>query len=362
MNSYLGRLLGVAPDSLTEPAEIEANRRGQITERQKQRLSPLGGSLRAVTSALRYIVLGLIAIYVLDWLGVESWMVSAAMAGLAVVGLGWLAVHGAGLVRRWAAVREDMSGSRLEEGTGHLVYGRGGYEAEVQGRRLTLAGRHNLAVGTYYHFFYLPTSGWVLSAEPRGAMAPAQATDSLTNSLATANGFSIGALPANREGRLSREQAVTFGPRLTMGGFTLLLGIGAAVLVFWPEAIFGGRGPLGPLEMLLRGSSLRMFFVAIPTAIGLYYIVTALVDLALGRVVAAEGDGQKVKVVSRRSGGTAAGGSRQTTYYYQIGGKRFKVKPEAWDALVEGVPYRAYYTRLSGMLVNLEPLASPAIA
>ena len=238
------------------------------------------------------------------------------------------------------------------------MYGRGRYEAEIEGRRLRLPGGHNLAVGVHYNFFYLPSSGMVLSAEERGTMNPTQASESLIHNLASANGFRPSALERNRAGRLSPEQTANLVGRLGQGGLIILLGLLAGAVFFVPALLMGSGNPLSALQ---GGSSLRLLFVLVPALIGLYYIGTAAIDLALGRVQTVEGDGQKVYTTSRSRSSATSSYSTRYTYYYQVGGKRFKVKQSAWEALVEGVPYRAYYTPLSGTLVNIEPVGSPTI-
>ena len=104
---------------------------------------------------------------------------------------------------------------------------------------------------------------------------------------------------------------------------------------------------------------------ALPALIGLYLGVTALGDSLLGKVASVQGVGRQVQAVSysssTRTGNQSATSARTVTYYYQIGERRFKVKWNALGALVEGLPYRAYYTALSRRLVNVEPLASPTI-
>jgi hypothetical protein len=348
--------------SLTEPSDIETNRSGQVSDTQRQRLNPVlrqgGGLLLALGRVLRLGALGAFPIYLLLWFGgPESavWAVAGVVIAVMVLAL---AVQAVGLLRQWAAIQRDLETHSVSQGIGRLVYGRGRYEAEIEGRRLRLPGGHNLATGMYYNFFYLPSSGMVLSAEARGAMNPTQASASLLNSLASANGFKPNALERNRAGRLSPEQASKLVSRLGLGGLIILFGLSAGAVFFLPQLLGGSDNPL---SSLLGSNSLRLLFVLIPAAVGLYYIGTAAADLVLGRVQMVEGDGQKVYTTSRSRSSATAGYSTQHSYYYEVGGKRFKVSLDAWGALVEGVPYRAYYTPLSGTLVNIEPVGSPTI-
>lgn len=350
---------------LTDPAEIEANRRGQVTAAQKTRaLNVLryGPScLGTLFNLFRYGVMAIFSIFLLVWFLAPAWVTWGLLA-LVVVSLLVMAAGSAlGVVWRMSTMSQDVNGNRTAQGPGHLTYGRGRHEAEVPGRRLLLDSGHGLSVGMLYNFFYLPTSGLVLSAEARGPMTPAQSMESLGRSLARANGFKVSALASNRDGRLSAEQILALLPRLVAGGLFGLAGLAVAALTLAPDVQL--TGGLRAFQPLLRSNVVLLVAAAIPALIGLYLGVTALGDILLGKVLAVQGAGRQTQTVSYSTSTTTGNhsptSSRMVTYYYQIGERRFKVNWNALGALVEGLPYRAYYTALSRTLVNVEPLAAP---
>ena len=78
--SALSTVLGGGA-TLTNPAEIETNRRGQVSDAQRQRLNPAlhqgGGTLVALGRVLRLGVLAAIPVYLLLWFDAPQWAVWA---------------------------------------------------------------------------------------------------------------------------------------------------------------------------------------------------------------------------------------------------------------------------------------------
>ena len=104
-----------------------------------------------------------------------------------------------------------------------------------------------------------------------------------------------------------------------------------------------------PLRRLDPGGvAAGLFFLAL----GLAAIWAGLVgeyrrDLHAGRVAMVEGRG-------RKRYGSGDDGLRLG---YVVGDREFDVSEAGYNALVEGLPYRAYYLPRSGKLVNIEPVA-----
>ena len=78
-----------------------------------------------------------------------------------------------------------------------------------------------------------------------------------------------------------------------------------------------------------------------------------MTDALTGQVSVAEGDVRKSYSVES----TGRGYSGRTTYYYHIGDVHLAVSGKmAYDAMIDGLRYRAYYTPRSKKLVAIEPL------
>jgi hypothetical protein len=87
------------------------------------------------------------------------------------------------------------------------------------------------------------------------------------------------------------------------------------------------------------------------SAVGFYVLYRVLVDLTGNRVLMVEGIGKRKEQKT-----TNSKGRRRTRFYYVIGEKSFQVNRKAYDAFVNDLMYRAYYTASSNKLVNIEVL------
>ncbi|HLB12715.1 MAG TPA: hypothetical protein VJO15_07130, partial [Dehalococcoidia bacterium] len=264
------------------------------------------------------------------------------------------------------------------------------YVVRTAGRTLPISSpKQNLAPGAYT-VYYLPRSGWLLSAERSGgnpegetrgdwaetpwarwdgssapppdpayfdpadqlraqqqglpfAPPPAGPGPIVLDALAQAHGFSQAALYANRAGRVGEGQGFLL---LRSAASSFLFGAGSiAVAVFvWSTVASAGDADPGALA---GGGVFALAFVGA----GLFMLYTsrrAIGDALEGRAVSVEGQGSRTTSVSSES---------STTYYCSVGTVQFTVPRATYEALVEGIVYRAYYAPRSQTLLSTEPVA-----
>lgn len=287
---------------LTDAASIAANQRGELTDGQRQRANRAAKGYRGCLEQLvRWALLpaaGGLLLALLVALNAPALILWTILLVLLIAGTELLMLIVPPFFQRRHLLRRDLAEERLEVEEGRLVFVRRGYEA-IAGDRVLMLPRvqTQLRPNVLYRFYFLPRSGYVLSADEMGAAETEEARATLLAALSCAFGFHEGALQANRQGQL------TWGQRLRL--------------------------------------LLRLFTVSEDNGPG-----HVLVDIATGRAESIEGVGRRIALpLSHRSRA------------YQIGARRFSVPPGVFEALVDGLPYRAYYTSRSGILVSIEPLA-----
>ncbi len=225
---------------------------------------------------------------------------------------------------------------------GRVSWKGGRFVAEIQDRQLkaVLSDTINLAPGAY-RFYFLPGSGGLLSAEALGLADQAAPRQEMNQILAQANHFDPSALEVNRAGRMAPGQR-----RRLLNSLWIYLVAEIVIAAF----AFGFIQPLLPN---LNDPGTLIFPALILLAIvgaGLIVLWRALlvvVDAASGQVLAQQGTVYK----SVRRG-------RTITYYYTMEGRNWMVSRQAYNALVDGGIYRAYYTPRSKALVAIESVES----
>jgi hypothetical protein len=312
---------------------------GQLTPEQQRQLSAVIGAEATpglVGAGCFVFLFGVILLA-----GRQSYNSALDWQGQAIFGAGIalsLAVMVYFLARRQRALAEVRAG-RLQRATGHIVWQGRGYRAEVPGHTLNL-NDFNLAAGTYT-FSFLPSSGWVVSAELVAADGPEQARDQLRHVLAVTNHFNLDDLPAFRQGQLGPGRS-----RLLRQAWTPpVLWLGAAlVLLLTFVALVAAHTATDVAPALF-------VFAAFAGIAGLLSAVTTLRetgDLLQGKLSTVTGE---VTTSIRRTYGKGA----NTFYYYHLDQHVWSVAPQAYHALLAGQSYRVYYLPSSHILMGIEP-------
>jgi hypothetical protein len=347
--------------SLTDPGSIVLNRQGEITPQQRE-------ALLRVTSGYGWLGCGVAAIVMVgiilvtgDWLGeheVVGIVVLLAVLILSVLVTGWVTS---------LPMRQRLKNARAQELRGEVVWRKSNYVAVADGCTLKPVFTTPTLPPGQYTFFCLENSKWLLSAEllqNAGSRASVINTDlggfgdnkdavvgvpvsganftvnELRHALASTGEFHPDALEANRDGRMSSVQR--------MGKLKDSLG----TLIF-AIAILGLAGFLfysaKQKEQSLGDIALVMGFFGVIGLITLFSTYKNLADALVGRVEIVTGKGTRTIRYSRGRN------SRRTYYCVVINEMSFDIPHAAYNALVEGVVYRAYYTPRTRDLMNIEP-------
>src|SRR5574341_42545 len=194
----------------TEAGQVAANRGGAITAEQKAALKwhadVRWGGLFITVMILSILFVGaMIAVWVTAGNDMPIWgyVIIVAFFGLilliAIVPQAWNLM---GALR----TRSDLAGGQVESLDGQVTWRGKNYAAEVPGRRLRLPlGAAGLRPGSY-RFFYLPDTGWLLSAERLAPPGSEDLNTELLAVLARVQGISVETIEANRQGRLALGQ------------------------------------------------------------------------------------------------------------------------------------------------------------
>lgn len=344
---------------------LELNRQGKISPDQKQALDPGSQSLvefikggtawKKLSIPIWLWLFGSIGLVSLDLPVIyPAVFFAAGLAGLGALFAWFWRRHR----ERNSTIQRELVENSIRSGMGEVLFFKGTYRVEMEGKKLHLraAGKGNLSPGVRYRFYYLPESRILLSAEALGAAPERQAVRGLTEVLAEVNHFDPDSLAANRRGQLTGGQL----GKLTQPVLIGLSAVGLPAGVFW-IGLTGETGFLRPLRnsagflsglQSLNSGTLVISLVLVGIALfGVYFLVTALLDLWSREVVFLEGTGLRQRKQSRDSDG-----STRERYYYLVGGQEFQVNEQAYQAFENGRKYRAYYTPRRKRLVNLEVL------
>jgi hypothetical protein len=330
---------------ITNPIDVQANRRGKITpDQRRSAFWALGGVEAVLLVAMAFVIVPAFLVpFALTFIEIRDPLLLAVIGGLAAVVAVPLLVFAARVIVRGLLIWQDLTAGQLDMIEGRVSFRRGRYVAEVPGQAFWSADNtlHNIEPGAY-RFYVLPRSRHVLSGE-RLALMSAE-TAGLADVLSQVLGAAPDDLQANRDGRLGPRQA--FGLLRSAVGLGLLMlvlaGMGAMTFV----AASSGNSLGERLALLAFGGGL--------VALGLLVVGVRIVRLVLD---ALRGEVDSLTGLA----GKRVSGGRSRTYYYQIGAKDLPVSREAYNALIEGQHYRIYLGPRSKHVVNAEPVRGPGL-
>jgi hypothetical protein len=328
---------------LCNPDSVHANHLGEITSEQKQLLIEAQRPFDRMV--IRLLFVACLTPSALALLIARSWEGMPFLLGGGEVALGILYIAIYMVAKRWLKIsmrRKLDEGMRVEPLEGKVVWEQYQYVARYAKCRLKPIYRSaplELPPGNY-NFWVLEGTRWLLSAESIGGQEDQQAE--LLRALAQANGFHSNALDSNREGRLTLQQ----GLRLLLSRLIPLTLLLAFVFVVSAFAV-------GLMAAWLRDTTIPfgvVLFVLFAMAGSAWlmwrFFIPYMLDVFTRQVLIAEGFGRRDKIEDGEG----------ATYHYLVGNLRFIVSGSAYNALIEGIRYRVYYTPRTKKLVNIEPL------
>jgi|GEM_PF-1472590 len=324
------------------PENLAANRHGIVSDRQQDALKSTIENVKTTTAILIFMLLCAgIAMGFLFWKidsvdGVTSVPFQFLNAGVLIVILGAFAGWFAG---DWFVffAGDDLDNRVVESATGRIEWNGRRYQMRTETRLLrSLRSGVTLPPPGDYRFYYLPHTGLVVLAEEMPLANADEPGSVLFRALANSNNFSLDDLDLNRNGLLSKHQENRL---LQVMAFYLLIFLAGAVL-------FGSM-----IAQIIRATSstthLLLMIIGVVLALRFGWSgVQIVMDLWNGKVKSVDGPIARETRRSRYS----------TAYYYVIDGLRFQVSQAAYNALVEGRPYRVYYVPHSQRLISLELL------
>lgn len=356
---------------LTDPLQVQANAARRITDEQRRSIGMWLGSRGVVAGCM---LLTLVPITCIGTVTLAPYLAARwppvwptgalvdstdvlpiVMAAIVIVALLTAAVRFAANASTLWRARGDLAAGRVSMAVGRVAWKKGQYEpsADEHGAparlRFVTRGKSPLAPGDY-RFYFLSTSGLILSAERLGeGNTPPPVIDIDTEPgppsdmravLARANGHGVAALALNRQGRLDRAQAVRLW-RKAAG-----------------EVAFGAVFAMVPILFLrMAGGDMPMaafFVLGLFGLFGVLWCVRALrivADAVAGNVQSEEGVGTTAVHRSRRSDGHRP----KSTYYLVVGDRKFEITQGAYQAVIDGLGYRVYFTPRSASIVGIEP-------
>jgi hypothetical protein len=347
--------------NLLNPQNVEANRRGEITADQNQRLFMGRWQFDPVVFiqalGMLFLFLGGFLLVLTNGLGVDLWAaaITFLMVGSVFTGMMLILNKGESMLKLWntfAQLLKHHGKSRaIRQAQGQLAYTKRGYSFGADGRALELPALHDtggLLPGVRYRVYYLEESEVVLSAEEISPPSPGQVQKALREILATANSFAPEDLEANRNGEVSLSQHLK---PLKVATKYFLMTLFLAGCAYW----FSISG----LELItqITGARLLLFILIFsipPLVAGICALfcgsitANALFDMFLSIPRQVQGLGHKEKRIT--------GSRRPTThYYYVVGGQSFEVDYGACAALIDDMEYRVYYLPRTSTLISIEP-------
>jgi hypothetical protein len=322
-----------------------ANRCGEFTSLQRAMLNRK--LMQQGVSACGFILLGATAplFFAVATIFGERGTAGLELIWLLVFGITVLAgapgiVRGVRMLRSLNTARQELAANEIGQDDGEVRWIGDIYAPFVDGQRLKpVYPRLGLRPGQY-QFCYLRRSQWLLSAELLMPGDNFDAAVEVQRVLAVTNRFRMDDLHENCAGRMAMRQRF----RLWLPAPHSWPYSGRIEAQRSPQLFYGTIISIG-LLLFLGLYGIPLIFVVL----FLIFRLTVLIDTLTGHVEVIEGRGQREKPHSRYDG-----------YRYLLGGLRFRVSGQAYNALIVGQRYRIYYARYSKRLLSIEPLLDDA--
>ena len=326
--------------NLADAANLAANRRGVITDAQRDR------AIRLELDASE-IALGLISLLCAAGAagGYAAWVLNAeGWAGWATALLMVTAVLLAGavstrLVGRWRLAGHDLEAGDDLSATGRVVWRGGQPIAEFPGRSWWAVSRvRGLALGVY-RFYYLPRSGYLLSADFQSDQLAAVPSE--TSGLGSVYHVTPSDLAANTAGQIGPHQAA----KLWRGVLRhTLLAVAATAPMAYIAWLYPGTDIINQLVMIGL-----LIFVFACSGSG---AILRLFDLRNGRVDSLQGPVSRTAVEEQSY--SRGFSTRYMRYEAHLLGQTFPIDEAIYHLIRPGRVYRASIAPLSRTLLALE--------
>lgn len=325
-----------------EPTQqnIESNRRGTLTLEQRVALDEVAesrGSSVMLFGGIALAIIGYVIFIFWKFGGITGILSPPSIFAIGLVAIGVIAlilrVTGGDFL--FTFPRDEIENGRVDSVVGKVVWSRNRYRMISDTHKLQfLRTRRALPPPGDYRFYCLPESGLVITAEE--LVASSQPRDLVLDALGRANHFSLGELDTNRQGWLSGKQEVRlFGNGLIQVVFFLIC-IWLVVILFQKQLV--ERDSI--LFVLLIVATAFLFLRTAWSVLRIFW------DVWIGKVVYSDGR------VARH----IHDAGRVRYYTYQVNTFKYYISESAYNALIEGLEYRVYFTPHSKRLMAIEPL------
>ncbi len=237
---------------------------------------------------------------------------------------------------RYIRARSILKSGAIRQSEGTILWSGKKYVASFPGNKIPLQTWNDceidVAIPGRHNFYYLPfeKSNWLLSI--KRYPPDNEALLNLFRVLTDANGFNAEALESNRRGLLSQTQI-----QKADTGININLGEGRV------EMVEGAARKI--LEKSFSAPKIKgmMADAAFDVAADILFDAVLGANTDNNDSSSDDEDDKKDSMLAYK-------------YAYEIQNMRFSVSERSYNALVEGVRYRAYYLPRTKVLVNIEPL------
>lgn len=350
--------------TFTDPHTIAINRRGEITPDQREALQQSAGSFGLLGCGFSIALTALVVVTMGKWLEQHE------IIGLVVIVV--ILIVSAFIAGRITSLpmRRRLANARAEAVRGEVVWQGKNYVPVAQGHRLKPAGTPPDLPPGQYTFYKLENSSWLLAAERLADGTPTVSTfqppvsesnsmfqdvmppsapnqqnftaDEMRRALATTHLAFPTDLEANRSGHLTARQRMMILRDLLSSAVFAIGAVVISIFVFsrvatgFEQKDIGGALLAGGVFLVI---GLAAIFISLPK----------LLDALGGSVDVVTGPAHLFNQPA------VAYGRGRIHFYCEINGQQFTVPVASYNALIEGVVYRVYYTPRSKMRLNIEP-------